>query len=68
MILQKTAVRNREIFIAFQQGESIENLAKRYELVGGTIREIIRIEKHKIAVSADAFYEGLRTQNLLFES
>ena len=62
MIVPKTAVRNREIFVAFQHGKSIEDLAKQYELFEATIREIIRIERHKIAVSVDAFYEGMRTQ------
>ena len=29
MFIQKTAVRNREIFSSYQRGESIEGLAKR---------------------------------------
>ncbi len=64
MIIQKTAVRNREIFVAYQHRESIENLAKRYGLSGVTVLQIIRIEKHKVAVSVDEFYEELRSQKL----
>ena len=62
MFIQKTAVRNREIFAAYQQGESPEDLAERYGLSRLTVCEIIRIERHKVAVSVDEFYEEQRLQ------
>ena len=62
MVVHKTAGRNREIFAARQRGELIEHLANRYNLSEDTVRQIIRIERHKVAVSVDLFYEDLRLQ------
>jgi hypothetical protein len=59
---QKNAVRNREIFAARQQGESVEELAEHHGLSNITVCEIIRVERHKIAVSIDAFYKEKRSQ------
>jgi hypothetical protein len=59
---QKNVVRNREIFAARQQGESIEELAEHHGLSNITVCEIIRVERHKIAVSVDAFYQEIRSQ------
>lgn len=64
MIIHKTAVRNGEIFAAYRKGELIEDLARRYGLEAKTIHQIIRIEKHKLAVSVDGFYEEMRSQQL----
>jgi Mor family transcriptional regulator len=60
MNVQKTAVRNRDIFAASQDGKSIEELAQKYGLSAVTVRQIIRIEGHKVAVSVEGFYEELR--------
>ena len=62
MHIQKTAVRNREIFAARQQGESIAELAELYGLSNITVCEIIRVERHKIAVSIDTFYQEMRSE------
>ena len=61
MFIQKTAARNREIFAAFQQGESVGELAERHRLSEITIHQIIRGERHKVAVSVDAFYKEMRS-------
>lgn len=61
MIHTKNAVRNRDIFAAYQNGEAVEDLAKRYRLAPITVHEIIRTERHKLAVSVDAFYSELRS-------
>ena len=68
MIIQKTAVRNRNIFAAYQHGASVKELAERYSLSDVTILEIVRIEKHKVAVSVDEFYEEMRSQKLGLQS
>lgn len=68
MIIAKTAVRNREILAAYQNGDLIEDLAERYGLSVPTVREVIRIEKHKVAVSVDRFYEEIRSRKLRTES
>ena len=68
MRVQKSAMRNREIFAAYQQGESCENLAKQHGLSRMTVDQIIRIERHKIAVSVDAFYEEMRSKELAAQS
>jgi hypothetical protein len=57
MIVQKTAMRNRGIFAAYQRGESAGDLANRYELFNITVDQIIRCKRHKIAVSGEAFYK-----------
>ena len=65
MIVQKTAIRNREIYAAYQRGESTGDLAKRYDLSKTTVDQIIRVERHKIAVSVDDFYAIMRSQKPL---
>ena len=62
MFGQKKAVRNREIFAAFQQGDSIGELARRHRLSEITVHQIIIAERHKVAVSVDAFYQEMRSQ------
>jgi len=62
MIVHKTATRNREIFAAYQRGESARDLANRFQLSKITIDQIIRVERHKIAVSVDDIYAVMRSQ------
>ena len=62
MIFQKNAMRNREIFAAHRRGEATGDLARRYGISGQTVGQIIRAERHKIAVSVDAFYKEMRSQ------
>ena len=64
MYVQKTMVRNREIFAACEDGKSIEELAQKHGLSAVTVRQIIRIEGHKVAVSVEGFYEDLRLRTL----
>jgi len=61
---KRTAARNRRIFAAHEDGESIRKLAKRYRLTGDTVQHIIAAERNKIAVSVDAFYKAIRLQKL----
>lgn len=61
MICQRNAVRNREIFAAYQNGETAERAAKKYRLSPITVREIIRIERLRLAVSVDVSYRDLRS-------
>jgi Mor family transcriptional regulator len=65
MRIQTTAKRNREIFAAYQGGQSIEDLAQHYDLSRETVGQIIRDERHKIAVSVESFYAFMRTQKLI---
>ena len=62
MFIQKTAVRNREIFASYQQGESVGDLAERHGLSEITVHQIIRAERHKLAVSIEAVYREMRSQ------
>jgi Mor family transcriptional regulator len=55
-----TTERNREIFIAFLAGKTMNQLAQNYGLAGVTIAALLNIEKHKLAVSGDEFYCDLR--------
>ena len=56
----KTEGRNREIFFAYEAGRAIEEISAQHGLSPITVRDIISREKHKQAVSPDAFYEALR--------
>jgi hypothetical protein len=51
------------MFVAHQNGELIEELAKRYGLEPGTVCQTLRIERHKVAVSVDEFYERIRSES-----
>jgi Mor family transcriptional regulator len=62
MNIQKTWARNRKIFAAYKDGESMEKLAKRYRLSRDSIQQIVAAERNKIAVSVDAFYKTMRSQ------
>lgn len=64
MIVQKNGMRNREICASYQQGESREELAKRHGLSKIVVDQTIRVERHTIAVSVDAFNEQVRSQQL----
>ena len=55
-----TTERNREIFAAFQAGKTVNQLAESYGLASGTVVSILHVERHKLAVSVDEFYCGLR--------
>lgn len=57
---QSTRERNREIFASIEAGQSLLILAAKYGLALATLRGIIASEKHKYAVSGEAFYEGQR--------
>jgi Mor family transcriptional regulator len=64
MNIERTRARNREIFAVHKNGESIEKLAERYGLRSETIQNIIWVERHRVAVSVDAFYKKMRSQKL----
>jgi Mor family transcriptional regulator len=56
----KTIERNREIFAGYVAGKTMVELAQTYGLVRQTITAIIGIERHRLEVSNDKFYEALR--------
>jgi len=62
MNIQRTWARNRKIFAAYEDGESMEKLAKRYRLSRDSVQQIVAAERNKIAVSVDAFYKKMRSQ------
>jgi len=55
-----TIARNREIFANYQAGKTTKQLAQTYGLNRHTVIAIIGIERHRLEVSIDAFYEGQR--------
>ena len=59
----KTIARNREIFAGYRAGKSTKELAQAYGLASHTVIAIIGIERHRLEVSLDAFYEGLRSSS-----
>ena len=57
-----TATRNRKIFAAFADGISIDELAEKHRLTVARLREIIRLERLRRAVSTEAIYRALRQE------
>ena len=57
---KKTIERNREIFAGYRAGKTIVQLAQAYGLARQTVTAIIGIERHRLEVSIDEFYESLR--------
>jgi Mor family transcriptional regulator len=55
-----TAKRNRAILSAFETGNSLTQISKSYGLTVVTVREIIRQESHRRALSLEAYYRQLR--------
>jgi Mor family transcriptional regulator len=55
-----TIARNREIFANHQAGKTTQQLAQTYGLNRHTVIAIIGIERHRLEVSIDEFYEGQR--------
>jgi DNA-binding NarL/FixJ family response regulator len=56
----KTARRNQEILVARASGLTVKQLADSYGLSLKTVRQILSMERHKLAVSRGAFYRNLR--------
>lgn len=52
--------RNREIFANYQAGRTTKQLAQTYGLTRHTVIAIIGIERHRLEVSIDDFYEEQR--------
>ena len=52
--------RDFQIFVAFEAGRKIEQLAEDYTLTDFRIRAIITAERHRRAFSPEPFYRNLR--------
>ncbi len=57
---RKTTNRNREIFLDFRAGKTPAELAEIYGLSRASIVAIVCVEKHRLEVSEDSFYQQLR--------
>ncbi len=57
---RKTTDRNREIFLDFRSGKTPSQLASLYGLSRASIVAIVCVEKHRLEVSEDAFYQQMR--------
>lgn len=57
---RKTTNRNREIFLDFRSGKTPAELAAIYGLSRASIVAIVCVEKHRLEVSEDVFYQQLR--------
>jgi Mor family transcriptional regulator len=55
-----TTVRNREIFAAYQAGQSANMLALKYGLSLATLKDVVTAEKLRRALSVEGFYKQLR--------
>jgi hypothetical protein len=61
------AMRNRDIYAAYQTGKSIEHLTNQYGNSGQTVSRIIGIERHKFDVSVDDLYQEIGARKLRFQ-
>jgi Mor family transcriptional regulator len=52
--------RNRQIFAAFEAGQSLEQLGEYHGLSPGRIHAVLVAEKHKRIISPEPFYRSLR--------
>ena len=60
MKCRKTTLRNREIFADYRKGMSYSEISASRGLTRATVVAIICIEKHRLEVSEDSFYQQLR--------
>ncbi len=56
----KTANRNREMFAAFQAGQTIEQLCGDYGLSKTRVQAILADEKNRQTISPEPFYRAIR--------
>jgi len=52
--------RNRQIFAAFEAGQSLEQLGEYHGLSPARIHAVLMAEKHKRIISPEPFYRSLR--------
>ena len=52
--------KHQEIYAAYCQGDSIEQLAERFKIKAGTVASILMAEKHRRAVSPLPEYKAAR--------
>jgi hypothetical protein len=56
-----TKERNRKIFAGYSAGKTPDQLAQTHGLGRATVMGIIGIERHRLEVSVDRYYEELRS-------
>jgi hypothetical protein len=56
--------RNRDMFTAFEAGQSLEQLGDAHCLTPTRVRAVLTAEKHKRTVSPEPFYRILRAAAL----
>ncbi len=54
--------RNRSIFVAYQNGRPLEEIAQEFGVNSTRVQQIIREERYKLAYSQDAYYRVMRSQ------
>ena len=63
--MPKLSVRNREIFSALQDGQSLDEVARRYGLKPGRVSAIRQEERLKRRYSLEDAYRSLRLEDTL---
>lgn len=61
---RRTLARNREIFAAFQAGQSVEGLAEQHDLSVERVRALLTDEKNRLRFSSEPFYRALRSTEI----
>ncbi len=62
---RKTMNRNREIFLKFKAGITVERLAEQHGLTIQRVRVLLTDERHKHSVSPEHFYRARRRAGVL---
>jgi Mor family transcriptional regulator len=59
-MIHRNTERNREMFVSYQNGITINDLAEQYGLATSTVSQIITTEKHLRALSMEPIYKIAR--------
>lgn len=60
-----TRVRDQALLKAFEAGVSMKDLASNYGMTVARVRDVIRSERHRRAVSPDPFYKNQRIRKAI---
>jgi Mor family transcriptional regulator len=55
-----TTARDREIFLAFEQGVTIQQLVRLFGLAEKSVRAVLASERNRRSASPDKYYAALR--------
>ena len=58
--MEPNRARDRAMLVAFEAGQTVEQLARDHALTLGRVRDILKCERHKRNLSPEPFYRAIR--------